>query len=85
MTGHPRVHYGSRILPGEETRRMKLFMASRIKSFKNPRAASTDVKDERSAEISVTRENPAQSPRPKFQQEEPEGRGEELTSDKRIG
>ena len=38
-----------------------------MRPLENPRAASTDAKDERGVEISVARENPAQSARSKFQ------------------
>ena len=56
---------------------MKLFAASRVRSSKNLRAASTDAKDKRDVDISVARENPAQSAQSKFQSEYPEGeRGE---------
>ena len=51
------VHNGRRILLEKETRGIKLFAALIMSSLKNPRAASTDAKDERSVEILVAREN----------------------------
>ena len=46
---------------------MKLFAASRIRSLKNPRAASTDAKDKRGVEISVAWKN---QPNPNQKEEE---------------
>ena len=63
------------MLQAKETLGTKLFTSSRKRSLKNPRAASTDAKNERGVEISVAWENPAQYALSKFQREEPE-RGE---------
>ena len=60
---------------GKKTRN-KVIHGIKDEFIKNPRAASTDPKDERGVEISVARKNSAQSARSKFQREEPEGIGE---------